>query len=102
MDNQENCDDRKAMVHAASTWMNAIRDGERRTLELYFDDGTTARGRFSALENGYFSFLNEANPSPDAGNNIDTVWRKEDHPYCTVKKIVRDHFAPYIGHGGGE
>ncbi len=100
MKKQDKCDDRKEMVHAASSWMNEVRDGERRTLTLYFDDGTTARGRFSALEDGYFSFRNEANPGNGAGNSSDTAWRQEDHPYCTVKKIVRDYYREY--RGGGE
>ncbi len=99
MKKQSKCDDRKEMVHAASTWMNAVRDGERRTLRVYFDDGSTARGRFKALEDGYFSFRNEENPGAGAGNSSDTAWREEDYPYCTVKKIVRDYYREYRGSG---
>ena len=87
------------MVHAASAWMNNTSEAERRSLTLFFEDGSTAFGKFSALEDGFFTFSNEANPGTGAGSSSDTAWRKEDHPYCSVKKIVRDYFREYRGSG---
>jgi hypothetical protein len=83
------------MIHSASDWMNATGTGERRSVKLYFDDGHVASGRFSALEAGFFTFNNELNAGPGAGNSSDTAWRREDYPYCTVKRIERDYFREY-------
>ena len=96
----DKCEDAKEMVHAASEWMNNTTKADRRSLTLYFKDGSSAAGRFSALEDGFFSFRNEGNPGIDPGNSSDTAWRLEDYPYCSVKKIVRDYFREY--HGSGE
>ena len=96
------CKDRKEMVEAASEWMNGTRTGQRRSVKLYFDDGHIASGKFSSLHDGYFTFSNDRNPGPGAGNSSDTAWRKEDHPYCMVKRIQRDYFAEYKGGSGGE
>lgn len=87
------------MVEAASTWMNGIRSGQRRSVTLYFDDGYVATGRFVSLEDGFFTFANARNPGQGAGNSSDTAWRYEDFPYCTVKRIRRDYFRPYKGSG---
>ena len=96
------CDARKEMVEAASTWMNGTQPGQRRSVTLYFDDGHVASGKFNSLQTDYFTFANELDPGPDAGNSSDTAWRTEDHPYCTVKRIQRDYFAEYRGGSGGE
>jgi len=96
------CKDRKEMVEEASAWMNGWRKGQRRSVTLYFDDGHVATGKFVSLKEGYFTFNNEMNPGSGAGNSSDTAWRREDHPYCMVKRIVRDYFAPYKGGSGGE
>lgn len=93
------CKDRKEMVEAASEWMNNTGTGQRRSVTLIFEDGHVATGKFSSLREGYFTFDNERNAGQPAGNSSDTAWRKEDHPYCMVKRIVRDYFAEYKGSG---
>ena len=94
------CKDKKEMVLAASDWMNKVKDLETRSLTLHFEDGTNASGKFSALKDGYFTFLNSGNPGNGVDNASDTAWRKEDYPYCAVKKIVRDYYREY--RDGGE
>ncbi|MCI2398555.1 hypothetical protein MN188_04030 [Aliiroseovarius sp. N1Y82] len=89
------CKDRKEMVEAASEWMNGVRTGQTRSVTLYFDDGHVATGRFNGLHDGFFTFSNERNPGPRPGNSSDTAWRREDHPYCNVKRIRRDYYKEY-------
>lgn len=93
------CEDREEMVRNASDWMNSLRKGERRAVTLFFDDGYIATGKFVSIKDGYFTFNNEGNQGPPAGNSSDTAYRHEDHPYCMVKRIQRDFFGPYKGYG---
>ena len=89
------CEERKDMVHAASEWMNDAQELETRSLSIHFEDGSVAAGKFSALEDSFFTFLNSDNPGNGTNNSSDTAWRKEDYPYCSVLKIVRDYYREY-------
>ncbi len=89
------CENRKEMVQSASDWMNATGTGERRSVRLYFEDGYVASGRFISLDTNFFTFSNELNAGSGAGNSSDTAWRREDFPYCEVKRIQRDFFREY-------
>lgn len=95
----DKCDDREEMVRQASDWMNNTSSGQRRAVTLHFDDGHVASGKFVALNDGFFTFSNELNQGPPAGNSSDTAWRREDHPYCMVRRIQRDYYSEYRGSG---